>query len=113
MQAKLKRNISILLLAIIGFATMPAHLLHDLLANHTDASENHCRYYHKDLGCHVEEQQEHCHVFKTQTPLYDVLKLAPEIKLYQSKSAGYLSAALHATPFSAPLSIPARAPPIS
>ena len=111
MQAKLKRNISLLLLAIIAFATMPAPLLHDLLADHTDAAENHCRYYHKDLGCHVEEQQEHCHVFKTQTPLYDAVKVAPELKLFENKAPAYIIASLNAVPFSAPLGLPARGPP--
>lgn len=108
-----KKYLALFLLLVISFTAAPAPLLHNLLADHTDAAENHCRFYHKDLGCHIEEQQEHCDIFKTNTPLYDAIALAQDFTCFPA----------HASPHKRPdadrighapiLLIPARAPPIS
>jgi hypothetical protein len=90
---------------------VPAPIVHDLFASHTDAAENHCRYYHKDLGCHLEEQQEHCDLFKTNTPLYDALAVGHVISLYVTCGADYKSIRPCPVSWRQLRNLPARAPP--
>jgi len=108
---RLKKQISLFLLLVFGLASFPAPVLHDLLADHTDAADNHCRYYHKDLGRHIEEQQEHCDVFKTNTPLYDALKVQNDIKLYVCVISAYTGSEIAPLYATKPLNLPSRAPP--
>jgi hypothetical protein len=110
---RLKKHIAGFLLLVFTLGVIPAPLFHDLFADHTDEAENHCHYYHKDLGRHIEQQQSHCDVFKANTPLYDALKvdqdLTPDLILISPYKTGETSVYF----FSTPLDLPARAPPIA
>jgi hypothetical protein len=108
-----KRYIAALLLLVMGFTVIPAHVFHELFADHTDAAENHCNFYHKDLGRHVEEQQNHCDVFKANTPVYDAVTLTADLTRYQTTSTQYESHEVSTLRLSAALNIPARAPPVA
>jgi len=110
---RFKKHISIFLLSVLGFATIPTPLFHTLFADHTDAAENHCQYYHKELGRHIEEQQDHCDVFKAITPLYDAVKVNYDLKVYETLVQVYKVTEVSSIAFSAPLNLPARAPPVA
>lgn len=111
--AGMKRYISILLLTVFAIAVLPAPALHEWFADHTDAAENHCRFYHKDLGCHIEKQQEHCDLFKTQTPLYDAAKVQPDLGLFCIVEHAYHSGPVSCLRFSPAHHLPSRAPPVA
>ena len=96
---------------VFGLASFPAPVLHDIFADHTDAANNHCQYYHKDLGCHIEEQQEHCDVFKANTPLYDALKVCQDFRVYVSVVSLYKGEEISPLYATKPLNLPSRAPP--
>lgn len=101
------------LILVMGFISLPAPLLHAFFADHTDAVDNHCRYYHKDLGCHVEEQQDHCDIFRTHTPLYDAVKINYDLQVYETAVSIYKACEISAFSFGVPLNLPARAPPVA
>jgi len=110
---KTKKYTAIFLLAIFGFAMLPTSLLHEFFADHTDAADNHCHFYHKDLGRHVEEKETHCDAFKANTPLYDALKIEHDFSLSVTFVSEYKASAVSAYSFSTPLHLPARAPPVA
>ncbi len=109
----IKRYIASFLLLVLGFNALPAHLLHEVFAHHTDAAENHCKFYHKDLGRHIEQKEDHCDVFKTNTPLYDAVTLQHNFTPFSKVVSIYRS---DLPAFSGNISsydLPARAPPIA
>jgi len=110
---KWRKALAAFLLTVFSVVALPAPVLHELFANHTDVADNHCRYYHKDLGRHVEEQQTHCDIFKTNTPLYDAVNITHDLTGYVTVVTSYRSGALTALPLSSPIHLPARAPPVA
>lgn len=110
---RLKQYISVFLLLVLGFASLPAPLLHKVFANHTDVEENHCHYYHKDLGCHLEEKQEHCDIFKANTPLYDAVKINHDFTSFALVVSEFKIPEINLISFSHSCNIPARAPPVA
>jgi hypothetical protein len=108
---KWRKALAAFLLAVFSVVALPAPVLHELFANHTDVADNHCRYYHKDLGRHIEEQQTHCDIFKANTPLYDAVTVSQEFTFYTTVITYYKAAQPAALSLSAPLHLPARAPP--
>lgn len=108
-----KKHISCFLLLVFTLAVIPAPLLHQLFANHTDAVDNHCNYYHKDLGTHFEEQQNHCDVFKTLTPLYDAVKVSQDFTLSLLLISEYKSSEIFSYSLAKSIQLPSRAPPLA
>ena len=111
---KLKKHIAgFLLIIFTSGIIIPAPLFHHLFANHNDAADNHCQYYHKDLGRHLEEKENHCDVFKANTPLYDALKINQDFNV----SVTYVSPSkvreIKGYSFSIAGNLPARAPPVA
>lgn len=110
---KLKQYISLVLLLVLGFTSLPAPLLHKVFANHTDAEENYCHYYHKALGTHVEAQEDHCEIFNANTPLYDALKVNHDFTSFAVIVSEYKIQEIIIASFSTPHNLPARAPPVA
>jgi hypothetical protein len=110
---RFKKHISFLLLAVFSLVVLPAPALHEWFSDHTDAADNHCRLYHKDLGCHVEEQQNHCDLFKTNTPLYDAVKVSTEFSIRVYVTIDHLPGKVISLAFSPSPRVPARAPPVA
>jgi len=100
-------------LAVFSLAVIPAPLLHELFAAHTDVADNHCKFYHKGLGRHIEEKQNHCDIFKADTPVYDALKVSSEFSLSLIVISEYKSSEIFSYSFAKSLRLPARAPPVS
>lgn len=110
---RIKKHISIFLLAVFSLVVIPAPFLHELFADHQDAADNHCRYYHKDLGRHVEQQENHCDIFKADTPIYDALKIEHDLTRTLTLVSVYISGTVSSFLFSLTPHLPARAPPIA
>ncbi|MGZ4027701.1 MAG: hypothetical protein ACXVP6_02330 [Bacteroidia bacterium] len=101
------------MLSVFILAVIPAPLFHEVFANHTDVAENHCRFYHKDLGTHLEEQQDHCDVFKANTTLYDAVKFNPVLSSPLTLISSYKQGIRVSYTTSRSIKLPARAPPVS
>jgi hypothetical protein len=108
-----KKYISCFLLAVFAMIAVPSSLFHEIFANHTDIADNHCRYYHKGLGRHIEEQQNHCDIFKADTPVYDAVKILHEFNLALIVISEYKSGEVFSYSLAKSLRLPSRAPPLA
>ena len=110
---KIKKHIAVFLLLVFSLVALPTSLLHDAFANHTDTVDNYCDYYHKDLGTHVENSHTRCDIFKTNTPVYDALKVLHTFSVFRVVISQYKIAEIFSASYSPKISLPARAPPIA
>ncbi len=110
---KAKKHIAVFLLLVFSFVALPPSLLHKAFANHTDTADNYCDYYHKDLGTHIEGSHTSCDIFKTNTPVYDALKVLNTLSAFRVVISHYKIAEVSTTSYTSKISLPARAPPIA
>ncbi|HWY38723.1 MAG TPA: hypothetical protein VNY73_09205 [Bacteroidia bacterium] len=110
---KFQRYISFFLLSVFLLVILPTPFLHDIFSDHADQKDNYCHFYHKDLGKHIEEQEHHCDLFKTQTPLYDAVKANFDLSLPLSLVTEYKVGTVRPHYHSLFCILPARAPPVA
>jgi hypothetical protein len=110
---KFQRYISSFLLSVFLLVILPTPFLHDIFADHTDEKDNYCHFYHRDLGKHIEQQEYHCDLFKTQTPLYDAVKTNFDFSSPFSLITEYRAGAISTPCHSLFCILPARAPPVA
>ena len=110
---KVKRHIAIFLLAVFSIAMAPPSLWHKAFANHVDTVDNYCDFYHKDLGTHIESSHTSCDIFKTNTPVYDALKVLNTLSTFRVVISQYKIDEVSSTSYTTKISLPARAPPIA
>jgi hypothetical protein len=110
---KIKKHIAVFLLLVFSLVALPPSILHDTFANHTDRVDNYCDFYHKDLGTHVESAHTTCDIFKTNTPVYDVLTLVSSISVFRVVTSHYNIAEVSSVSQKTKINLPARAPPIA
>jgi len=110
---RMKKSIASFLLAVFSLVVIPAPLLHEIFANHTDVADNHCCFYHKNLGKHIEEKQNHCDIFKADTPVYYALKVGHDFQLSLIVISEYKTGEVSSCSFAKVLRLPARAPPLA
>ena len=109
----MKKHIALFLLLVFSLVALPPSVLHSAFANHTDTVDNYCDYYHKDLGIHVESSHTSCDIFKTNTPVYDALKVLHTLSVFRIVVSEYKIAEVFSTSYSPKIGLPARAPPIA
>ena len=97
---KVKRHIAIFLLAVFSIAMAPPSLWHKAFAN-------------KDLGTHIESSHTSCDIFKTNTPVYDALKVLNTLSTFRVVISQYKIDEVSSTSYTTKISLPARAPPIA
>ena len=110
---KIKKHIAILLLLVFSLVALPPSLWHSAFANHTDTTDNYCDYYHKDLGTHIESSHTSCDIFKTNTPVYDALKVLNAASVFRVVISQYKEVSILTYSHNSNISLPARAPPIA
>lgn len=110
---KAKRHIAIFLLAVFSVVMLPTSLWHTAFANHTDIADNYCDFYHKDLGTHLENSHTSCDIFKTNTPVYDALKVLNTFAVFRVVISQYKTDEVSSTSYTTKIDLPARAPPIA
>ena len=106
-----KKHLSIFLLSVFCLALIPAPAFHSLFADHEDASANHCKFYHKELGRHLEEKETYCDLFQFNTPLYDAVGISNHFTRFAELSCRYTPAQISTRPLATLISLPLRAPP--
>jgi hypothetical protein len=108
---KIKQYIAGFLLAVFSLVALPPSVLHNAFANHTDTADNYCDYFHKDLGTHIESSHTSCDIFKTNTPVYDALKVLHTVSAFRVVISQHKIAEVSSVSHSVKISLPARAPP--
>lgn len=109
----IKKQIAIFLLFVFSLVALPPSLLHKAFANHTDTADNYCDYFHKDIGTHIESTHTNCDVFKTNTPVYDALKVLHTLSVFRIVISQYKALNVFSYSYVSKISLPARAPPIA
>ncbi|MBS1646931.1 MAG: hypothetical protein JST67_06285 [Bacteroidetes bacterium] len=112
MQERLKKPISIFLLWVFCFVAAPPALWHHFFSHHADTEANYCRFYHKDLGTHIENTHRACAILKTQTPLYDVLIVQPSLQIFRVVVSVQIVLNVLSKKYLLDTNISARAPPL-
>ncbi|MEO8762178.1 MAG: hypothetical protein ABI388_11660 [Bacteroidia bacterium] len=110
---KIKKHIAVFLLLVFSLVALPPSVLHSAFANHTDTADNYCAYYHKDLGTHIESSHTSCAIFKTNTPVYDALKVLHTLSVFRVIISQYKITEVLTASYSPKINLPARAPPIA
>jgi hypothetical protein len=110
---KIKKHIAVFLLLVFSLVALPPSVLHNAFANHIDTQDNYCDYFHKDLGTHLESSHTSCDIFKTNTPVYDALKVFQSFSVFRVVISQYKIAEVFSASYSLRISLPARAPPIA
>jgi hypothetical protein len=110
---KIKKHIAIFLLLVFSLVALPPSVLHSAFADHTDTADNYCDFYHKDLGTHVESSHTSCDIFKTNTPVYDVLTVQYTVSVFRVVVSQHKIAEVSSVSHKVKISLPARAPPIA
>ena len=110
---KIKNHIAVFLLLVFSLVALPPSVLHNVFANHTDTADNHCDYFHKDLGTHVESAHTSCDIFKTNTPVYDALQVLHTVSIFRIVLSQYKITDVSSASHTSKISLPARAPPIA
>jgi hypothetical protein len=108
---KIKKYIAGFLLLVFSLVALPPSMLHNTFANHTDTEDNYCNYFHKDLGTHVEGTHTSCDIFKTNTPIYDVLTIYHSVSVFRVVISQHKIAEVFSTSRTPKISLPVRAPP--
>ncbi|MHB8260014.1 MAG: hypothetical protein ACYDCN_05220 [Bacteroidia bacterium] len=109
----IKKHIALFLLFVFLLVAFPPSLLHKAFANHTDTADNYCHYFHKDIGTHIENTHTNCDFFKTNTPVYDVLKVLDTISTFRIVISQCKIVEVSSTSHASKINLPARAPPIA
>ena len=110
---EVKKHIAILLLLALSLVALPPSLWHSAFANHTDTADNYCDYYHKDIGTHIESSHTSCDIFKTNTPVYDALKVLNAVSIFRVVISQYKDVKVLTNSRYSNISLPARAPPVA
>lgn len=105
---KIKKHIAFFLLLVFGWVLLPASIVHEAFADHTDTD---CHFDHNASAASVESTHTHCDIFKTNAPLYDIPQLAvctiPQPVIISELLAKFENSYFHLTG----LILPTRAPP--
>ena len=110
---KVKKHIAVLLVLFFSLVVLPTSLWHSAFANHTDTADNFCDYYHKNLGTHIESSHTSCDIFKTNTPVYDALKVLHTLSVFRVVISQDKGVRILPYSYNPNIRLPARAPPIA
>jgi len=105
---KFKKHIAFFLLLVFSWVLLPASLVHEVFADHVDTD---CHFDHYASGSQVESIHTHCDIFKTNTPLYDIPKLAVVVKSQPVLVCELLTKFENSYFHLSQLILPTRAPP--
>ncbi|HEX7413858.1 MAG TPA: hypothetical protein VF411_07405 [Bacteroidia bacterium] len=110
---KVEKHIAIFLLLVFSLVALPPSLLHKAFANHVDTADNYCDYFHKGIGTHIESTHTSCDIFKTNTPVYDALKVLNTLAAFRVVISQYKEIRVFPYSHTSKISLSARAPPIA